>query len=193
MSRLSNREKILTEGLRVVHERGFSNASVRDITTAANVPNGSFTNHFASKEAFGLEILDLSFEETAKIIDQTLSNPALTPTARLLAYIDANISSLEAHGVENGCLIGNFGVEIGMHSEIIRLRVVEIFKEVQRQIALCLSDAAQAGELSKDIDLTDMASFIVASLQGATILAKADRSVLPMTRFRRTLVATILR
>ncbi|MEB0090251.1 TetR family transcriptional regulator C-terminal domain-containing protein [Pseudomonas sp. CCI4.2] len=193
MSRLSNREKILTEGLRVVHERGFSNASVRDITTAANVPNGSFTNHFASKEAFGLEILDLSFEETAKIIDQTLSNPALTPTARLLAYIDANISSLEAHGVENGCLIGNFGVEIGMHSEIIRLRVVEIFNEVQRQIALCLSDAAQAGELSKDIDLTDMASFIVASLQGATILAKADRSVLPMTRFRRTLVATILR
>ncbi|MDB6052264.1 MAG: transcriptional regulator, TetR family [Pseudomonas sp.] len=193
MSKRSNREKILTEGLRVVHERGFANASVRDITAAANVPNGSFTNHFASKEAFGLEILDLSFEETAKIIDQTLCNPALAPTQRLLAYVDANVSSLEAHGVENGCLIGNFGVEIGMHSEIIRLRVVEIFNEVQRQITLCLEAAVQAGEISAEINCKHMASFIIASLQGATLLAKTERSMLPLTQFRRTLVSSILR
>jgi hypothetical protein len=55
VSRSPNREKILTEGLRVVHERGFAGASVRDIVEAAKVPQGSFTNHFASKEAFCLE------------------------------------------------------------------------------------------------------------------------------------------
>jgi TetR/AcrR family transcriptional repressor of nem operon len=53
----SNREKILTEGLRVVHERGFAGASVRDIVEAAKVPQGSFTNHFASKEAFASKSL----------------------------------------------------------------------------------------------------------------------------------------
>ena len=58
MPRPSNREKILSEGLRVVHERGYAGASVRDIVHAAGVPQGSFTNHFATKEAFGLEILD---------------------------------------------------------------------------------------------------------------------------------------
>ena len=57
MPKPSHREKILTEGLRVVHERGFAGASVRDIVQAAGVPQGSFTNHFASKEAFGLEVL----------------------------------------------------------------------------------------------------------------------------------------
>ena len=55
MSKSSNREKILTEGLRVVHERGYTGASVRDIVEAAGVPQGSFTNHFISKEAFCLE------------------------------------------------------------------------------------------------------------------------------------------
>src|SRR6267378_8526978 len=63
MSKPSNRDKILTEGLRVVHERGFAGASVRDIVEAAKVPQGSFTNHFASKEAFCLEILDLYFKD----------------------------------------------------------------------------------------------------------------------------------
>jgi TetR/AcrR family transcriptional repressor of nem operon len=56
----SNREKILTEGLRVVHERGFAGASVRDIVEAAKVPQGSFTNQkkpFVSKS--------LSFISTA--------------------------------------------------------------------------------------------------------------------------------
>jgi len=45
MARPANREKILTAGLRVVHERGFGGASVRDIVQAAGVPQGSFTCH----------------------------------------------------------------------------------------------------------------------------------------------------
>ncbi len=56
MPRPSNKEKLLADGLRLVHERGFGASSVRDITQAAGVSQGSFTNHFASKEAFGLEI-----------------------------------------------------------------------------------------------------------------------------------------
>jgi len=58
MSKLSNREKILTEGRRVMHEHGFMGASLRDIVQTAGMPQGSFTNHFASKEAFGLVILE---------------------------------------------------------------------------------------------------------------------------------------
>ena len=54
MAKLTNRDKILSAGVRVVHERGFGGASVRDIVQAAGVPQGSFTNHFATKDAFGL-------------------------------------------------------------------------------------------------------------------------------------------
>ncbi len=77
MPKPSNRQKILTEGLRVVHERGFAGASVRDIVQAAGVPQGSFTNHFASKEAFGLEILDLYFDRGCEVVRDTLRNDAL--------------------------------------------------------------------------------------------------------------------
>ena len=47
----------MTNGLQVVLERGYVGASVRDIVEAAGVPQGSFTNHFASKEAFSLQVL----------------------------------------------------------------------------------------------------------------------------------------
>src|SRR3984957_17325625 len=90
MPKLSNRDKLLTEGLRVVHERGFSGASVRDIVQAAGVPQGSFTNHFASKEAFGLEILELYLPGTPRNVAETLRNDERPPLERLAAYIDAN-------------------------------------------------------------------------------------------------------
>src|ERR1700712_2552036 len=94
MSRVSNREKILTEGLRVVHAHGYAGASVRDIVQAAGVPQGSFTNHFTSKEAFGLEILELYFSNGRAVMAETLRNDALPPLARLEAYIDANKTRL---------------------------------------------------------------------------------------------------
>ena len=193
MSKPSNREKILTEGLRVVHERGYAGASVRDIVQAAGVPQGSFTNHFASKEAFGLEILELYFSRGCETMRDTLRNDALAPLERLGAYIDTNKVRLNKNGMRNGCLFGNFSAEASDHSEIIRQRLVEIFAEVRDAVAYCLKAAVKAGELPADFDCDDVAGFVVSSLQGANLVAKAERSPAPVERFKRILFENVLR
>ena len=193
MPKPSHREKILTEGLRVVHERGFAGASVRDIVQAAGVPQGSFTNHFASKEAFGLEVLDLYFARGCELMRETLRNDALPPLQRLGAYIDATKDRLNKNGMRSGCLYGNFTAEASDHSEILRQRLVEIFAEVQASVAYCLRAAKEAGELSPSLDCDEIAAFIVSSLQGANLLAKAERSPVPVERFKQILFSTVLR
>lgn len=193
MPRQSNRERILTEGLRVVHERGFAGASVRDIVQAAGVPQGSFTNHFASKEAFGLEILDLYFSDSCRVVGETLRNDALPALQRLRAYIDATSSRGKRNRMRNGCLFGNLSAEMGDHGEAIRLRLAEIFAEVQSSVAYCLRAAVRAGELPPGFDCDEVAGFIVSSLQGAILLAKAQRSPVPLERFTHILFSTILR
>ena len=193
MPKPSHREKILTEGLRVVHERGFAGASVRDIVQAAGVPQGSFTNHFASKEAFGLEVLDLYFARGCELMRETLRNDALPPLQRLGAYIDATKDRLNKNGMRSGCLYGNFTAEASDHSEILRRRLVEIFAEVQASVAYCLRAAKEAGELSSSLDCDEIAAFIVSSLQGANLLAKAARSPAPVERFKQILFSTVLR
>ena len=192
MPKPSHREKILTEGLRVVHERGFAGASVRDIVQAAGVPQGSFTNHFASKEAFGLEVLDLYYARGSELMRETLRNDALPPLQRLGAYIDATKDRLNRNGMRNGCLYGNFTAEASDHSEILRQRLVEIFAEVQASFAYCLRAAVKAGELSPNLDCDEIAAFIVSSLQGANLLAKAQRSPVPIDRFKQILFSTLL-
>jgi len=49
MSRISNRDRLLESGRKVVLERGYVGASVRDIVEAAGVPQGSFTNTLIPK------------------------------------------------------------------------------------------------------------------------------------------------
>src|SRR5258705_6277110 len=163
MSKHSHREKILTEGLKVVHARGFSNASVRDIVQAAGVPQGSFTNHFASKEAFALEVIDLYRAGTLEVMRETLENDALSPLMRLRLYFDARKDRLSHDGVRNGCLFGNFAAEASDHSEAIRQRVLEAFAEVRQSIAYCLRAAVQANEISPSVDCDKLAAFIVSS------------------------------
>ena len=53
--------------------------------------------------------------------------------------------------------------------------------------------AKEAGEISPSLDCDEVAAFIVASLQGANLLAKAQRSPLPIERFKQILFSTILR
>jgi TetR/AcrR family transcriptional repressor of nem operon len=192
MSRISNRDKILTNGLQVVLERGYVGASVRDIVEAAGVPQGSFTNHFASKEAFSLEVLDLYFANSRLVIGETLRNDALPPLKRLRAYVDASISAIRKHDTKNGCLVGNFAAEASDHSEIIRKRVSDIYAELREAVAYCLKAAVKAGELPRNLKISEVADFIVAGLQGAFLVSKVERELAFAENFKKVLFSTVL-
>jgi TetR/AcrR family transcriptional repressor of nem operon len=193
VSKPSNREKLLTEGLRLVHERGFGAASVRDIVHAAGVPQGSFTNHFKSKEAFGLEVLERYYAGTCDLIGSTLGDQSLAPLARLRSYVHAQRSLFEKNDKRRGCLYGNVSAEATESEDPMRKRVVEILAGTEAAIAACLTAAITAGELPATIDVDPLAGFILSSFQGATLLAKAQRSMTPLDRFEKILFEKVLR
>lgn len=193
MARPSHREKILCEGLKVVHEKGFAGASVRDIVRAAGVPQGSFTNHFASKEAFGLEVLNRYVADTEATMAETLRNPELPPLKRIDAYIARAIERNGGEGMRNGCLIGNFSAEVCEGSDVLRERLVQIYADNQAAFADVLREAVAAGDLPPGFDVDGAAEFIIAGLQGATLLAKARRDTGPLEGFREQLFKIVLR
>jgi TetR/AcrR family transcriptional repressor of nem operon len=192
MIKISNRERLLTNGRKVVLERGYVGASVRDIVEAAGVPQGSFTNHFESKEAFALEILDLYVADGCVVIRDTLRNDALPPLKRLRAFFDATIARVRNHDTKNGCLISNFAAEASDHSEVIRKRLSEIFSELRDDIAYCLKAAVKEGELAKTLKVGDVADFIVIGLQGAILVSKVERDLSFAENFKKTLFSTVL-
>jgi len=192
MPKPSHREKLLQVGMQVVHERGFRGASVRDIVQAAGVPQGSFTNHFASKEAFGLEVVELYAAQAESAMRQTLRNEHLPPLQRLRAFIERSREGIAGDGPCNGCLLGNFSAEANDCGEVLRGRVVVALAAMQDALAFCLRAAVAAGEIAPSTDCDETAAFILAALQGATLLAKAQRSPQPLVRFEDVLFRRVL-
>ena len=193
MPKPSHREKLLEAGFEVVLERGYCGASVRDIVQAAGAPQGSFTNHFASKDAFCLELLNRYFAMVEENIRLTLRNDAAKPLARLEEWLDILIRFLKKAGMRNGCLIGNFSAEAGEHSEPIRHRLGEVTREIHRSVTYCLEAAVKAGELHSSADCDELAQFLYAALQGAILQSKVEHSAVPLERFKKTLFALVLR
>src|SRR5215471_5506567 len=83
MSKPSHREALLNAGLKVMFRSGYQGASVRDVCAAAGAPQGSFTNHFRSKEAFAEEVLDRYFANLQGNVRKALGDMSLTPRQRL--------------------------------------------------------------------------------------------------------------
>lgn len=193
MARASLRDQILQAGLKVMFHKGYIGSSVRDIAAAAAAPQGSFTNHFRSKEVFARDVLDLYFDHVKTLVAQALGDTSLPPRQRLLRYLDIITARLEADSFARGCLIGDFSLEAAPQSEMLRERLVAIFVEWRAPFAACIAEAQAAGEISDAFTPDDLADFLLSSWEGAILRMKVTRTAEPLERFKQIVFATILK
>jgi TetR/AcrR family transcriptional repressor of nem operon len=192
MARPSLREKIVEAGVRSVHERGFSGAGIREITSDAGVPQGCFTNHFRSKEAFGIAVLERYHERTQAIMDQTLRDLSRSPAERIRSYFAAISCWLEAANWRYGCLVGNMSLEVAEQSDVLRNYLAEVCGSLTTSFAEAVRAGQDIGEIRNDLDADDIAAFLLTSWQGAMMRMKVDRSPKPLEQLKRVLFATVL-
>jgi TetR/AcrR family transcriptional repressor of nem operon len=193
MPRLSNRDRILEAGLRVMFRKGYVGAGVRDIVAEAPAPQGSFTNHFRSKEEFAREVLDLYFDHTKRLVAEALEDRVLNPCDRLKRYLDIITDRLAGAEFSRGCLIGDFSLEAAPQSEMIRTRLSEIFAEWRAPFAACIAEGQAAGEIPDVFAPEDLAEFLLSSWEGAILRMKVERNAEPLERFKRVVFATVFK
>jgi TetR/AcrR family transcriptional repressor of nem operon len=193
MGRRSLRDDILQAGLRVMFRSGYRGASVRDICAAAGAPQGSFTNHFRSKEAFAKEVLDRYFDYLKGLVAQALKDETLTPRQRLKRYLDIITGKLERDGWRIGCLIGDLSLEASSHSKRLRKQLDAIFQKWRTPFASCIAAAQSAGEVDSQFEATELAEFLLASWEGAILRMKVERRPAALERFKTIVFETVFK
>src|SRR5260370_13081412 len=123
MTKPSLRNQILDAGLKVMFRKGYIGSGVRDIVAEAHAPQGSFTNHFRSKEIFAREVLDRYFERTLGLVSQALDDKSLSARERLRRYLDIITARLASDSFTPGCLICYFSLESIPYSALLRVRI----------------------------------------------------------------------
>ena len=171
------RDKIVDAALQLFHTRGYNGSGVNDIVVSAGVPKGSFYNHFASKEALGLETIDRYWQDYDI---EALRDESVPPMERLRAHFQTMADTFGASGFSRGCLLGNFGAEMADANPNIREALSKTLAAWTDAIADVLREARDAGTLPKDKNVEKFARFLMDAWEGCLIRGKVmkDRSAI---------------
>ncbi len=177
------RETLCRAGVAALTEKGFSATGIDEILKSVGVPKGSFYHFFASKEAFGAELIALYAEYFARKLDQFLLDESLSPMDRIEAFCQDAECGMKRFGFRRGCLVGNLGQEMGALPESFRAQLTNVLLDWQARIERCLEAAKARGEITKHIDCARWAAYFWIGWEGAVLRAKLERQGEPLRVF----------
>jgi TetR/AcrR family transcriptional regulator, transcriptional repressor for nem operon len=176
----------------MIHSDGYSASGIQGIVERADVPKGSFYSYFASKEAFGAEVIDLYADRGQAKLRDFLGKPDVAPLVRLAAYFDDRIAALRASNYARGCLLGNFSAEAADHSALIRKHLAKHFRDWSRMLETVLSEAQDQGAIGHQFPPALLAGFILNSWEGALLRMRVEKSDAALLEFKKMVFGKIL-
>jgi TetR/AcrR family transcriptional repressor of nem operon len=185
-------DNLVQAGLRMIHAAGYAATGIQAIADSADLPKGSFYNHFASKEVFAAAVIDAYFDRGQEKLRSILGNAEAAPLARLEAYFDDRIAALRKAGCARGCLLGNFSAEVADHSPLIRKHLARQFGAWSRYFESCIAEAQQQGTIGTRFPVAMLARFLLNSWEGALLRMRAEKSDAPLREFKEIVFGQLL-
>lgn len=177
------RNDLIRSGLELLTQNGFLATGVDAIVKNANVPKGSFYYYFKSKEDYAQTVLnayDSFFEHKLK---KHLHESSCTPMVRLENFINDACEGIKKYNFTRGCLVGNMMQESpGLPQSFIKV-LQNILESWQALVAACLSDALSSGEISSNMNNTQLAAIFWSGWEGAVMRSKLYYSTEPVYDF----------
>ncbi|MBM4250952.1 MAG: TetR family transcriptional regulator [Deltaproteobacteria bacterium] len=174
----STRQRILETAAKLVNINGVNGTSVDDVLNASGTGKSQFYHYFANKEALVKELID--FQASALPAAQESVLAGLSSLAGIDTWLDQIIADYHAGLYANGCPLGNLASELATTSEQLRLNLQATFANWEGSLSRGLKSLQSSGQIRREFDSTQMATFCIAAIEGALLLAKTEKSVAPL-------------
>ena len=169
------RRRILETAAEEIHRHGFQAASVSEILDRTGLSKGAFYHHFPTKHELGYAVLEELFAEWHREMwDPVLEAPDALEA--LIDFLSGAPETVEREGLECGCPLNNLNMEMSPLDEGFRTRIESLFDSWRRGIAGALRQGQAHGKVLASVDADQVATFILASLEGSIGLAKNSQS-----------------
>ena len=167
----ATKQRILERSATLFMRQGYASTGVKQIVAEAGAPFGSLYHFFpAGKEQLGAETIRWSGARYAQLIDVFFA-PGADPVAATRAFFAAAGETLRETGYADACPIATVALEVSSTSEPMREACAEVFES---WIGLTQARLVESGLTARAARA--LAISILASLEGAFVLARALRS-----------------
>jgi len=178
------RQRIVAEAAPVFNQRGYEGSSLSDLMKATGLEKGGIYRHFASKEELAAEVFDYTWAEArrTRLPDVDANDGAIPWLKQLVANFVERKSP-----VAGGCPLLNTATEADDGNPILRAKVSKALRAWVAQLQSVVADGVARGELRRDVDPRQVAAVIIASLEGALMMSRLERSDEMLQRVRQHL------
>jgi TetR/AcrR family transcriptional repressor of nem operon len=162
---------IVARAAALFNVQGFTGASLADVMAATGLEKGGIYNHFGSKDELALA----SFDYAASIIRYRFE-PAWESggVAALDAFVAIFRGYAEHPPLPGGCPILNTAVESDDTHPALRQRARDLVDALRRRLGAAVEAGIARGEIRPETDADDLASLILATLEGGLMLTKLE-------------------
>ncbi|MCA9836382.1 MAG: TetR/AcrR family transcriptional regulator [Trueperaceae bacterium] len=168
--------RITAEAAKVFNSKGYSQSSLQDIMEATQLKKGGIYRYFASKDELALAAFDFAYNRLKKRYRDEVFR--LTDAQkRLIAVLELHGSLLGDPYLEGGCPIQNTAVEADDTHPELKQRARCAMDEWRHTIKMIIQKGVSRQEI-KAVDAEQLGAVMIASLEGAVMLAKlyADKT-----------------
>ena len=186
------RDNILDIGVEIIINKGYHNVGIQEILNEANIPKGSFYHYFKSKEDFGTQIVKHYSKKKIEVFESCINDISKSPKERFISFFSKMKGFFISKEYREGCLIGNFSIELSDNSEVFMAVVAYEFDKWHKLFENAIIKVQEANEIKSDKSATDIAEFVLNSWEGALLRMKSTKSAKPLENFLDFLITQIL-
>jgi TetR/AcrR family transcriptional repressor of nem operon len=172
------RSRIIATAADLMRVRGVGGTTLDDVVVASNVSKSQLYRHFEDKQALVRTVIEFVGERTIAVERERL-NKVMT-FAGLRRWRDALVENNALHQGRYGCPLGSLANEVSDQDAIARKKLHDLFMTWQELFENLLRRFQRSGILAQEANVTQLATGLLAAVQGGYLLAQASRDVTPM-------------
>ncbi|HEX2740624.1 MAG TPA: TetR/AcrR family transcriptional regulator [Rubrobacter sp.] len=175
-------EAALHSAMELFWSKGYEATSMRQLLDGMGIGRGSFYDTFGDKRTLFLATLD-RFEQTRTAWVLEALEEGESPMEAIRYVFERTVDGLVGFEPRRGCLLANTAVELAPHDPEVAERISRYIRRTEDAFERALQRARSAGEISEQQDPRSLARFLVNSLHGLRVTARAgaDRQTLEDT------------
>lgn len=161
-----------------MYVKGVAATTLDDVRAASGTSKSQLYHHFSDKDALVRDVIEVQAAELLERQQHQLQR--LNSLRGLERWRDALVQNNALRNGAYGCPLGSLANELADQDEEARSALAEHFKSWEALLAAGLGRMREAGVLRPDADPDQLATGIMASVQGGYLLAQTARDVTPM-------------
>ena len=185
MGGINKRNHLIQVGQDVIWAKGYDLCSIKDITTAAGLPKGSFYHYFETKEKFALEAMN------EYIVEFKENRPSKTSISSLEKMINSRIQSIIKIEFAKECYMSVMCHAYSNQDENFRLEVINAINSSNEAMLFLLKDLKKNNLIKSDLNVNELMEFIDFGWRGARLKSRLLKSDKPLKIFKKYLLKLV--